>query len=73
MDINKELLVQAIELHLKGRHLDACEFNTMLEYAPLIAQELILAYSMSRNEFHRYVQDIKHIDINKLRMRILNI
>lgn len=70
-DINKELLIESIELHLKNNHLDSDSLNVMVEYAPLIHEKLAEAYGMSRGEFRQYVSRRERIEIDELKRAIL--
>lgn len=70
-DINKELLIESIELHLKNNHLDSDSLNVMVEYAPLIHEKLAEAYGMSRGEFRQYVSKRERIEIDELKRAIL--
>lgn len=70
-DINKELLIESIELHLKNNHLDSDSLNVMAEYAPLIHEKLAEAYGMSRGEFRQHVSKREHIEIDELKRAIL--
>lgn len=71
LDINKELLIEAIELHLKGRHLDSDSLNVIAEYAPLIHEEIAKTYGMTRGELRQYVGEHKYIELNDLKRVIL--
>lgn len=71
MDINKELLIEAIELHLKGQPLDCESLNQIAEYAPLVSEQLVKSYGVSRGEFRQYVGQRGKIEINELKSAIL--
>lgn len=71
MNINKELLIQALELYLQDKHLDGESLNTIAEYAPLIYTELAKAYGMNIGEFRQYINNQNHIELNTLRRVIL--
>lgn len=70
-DVNRELLIEAIELHLRDRLLDVDLLNAIAEYAPLISEQLAKAYGMSRGEFRQYVSKRERIEIDELKRAIL--
>lgn len=67
MDINNELLIQAIKLYLMGGNLDNGGFNSMIEYAPLIARKLADSYNMNIGEFRQYLSKKRLIDIDDIK------
>lgn len=73
MNINKELLIESIELHLRDRHLDIDSLNVIAEYAPLISEQLAKAYGMSRGEFRQYVSERNRVEIDEIKRTILKI
>lgn len=72
MDKYKELLIETAELHLRDKGImDSDSYNTLLEYAPLIAEEITKAFHVDRVEFREILEnkgitlvDIKHKIIN---------
>lgn len=71
MDINKELLIQALELYLQDQHLDGESLNTIAEYSPLIHAELAKVYGMTTGEFRQYITNQNHIKLDTLKKAIL--
>mgnify|MGYP001557180237 CR=1 FL=1 len=69
----KELLIEVMELHLRGTgvmNLDS--FNTLIEYAPLAAEEVSSAFCVDTKEFRQIIED-KSITLVDIKHKILNV
>lgn len=72
VDKYKELLIEAVELHLRGKEaMDSDSYNTLLEYAPLIAEEITKAFHVDRKEFRQILEN-KGITLIDIKHKILN-
>jgi hypothetical protein len=74
MDKYKELLIEVVELHLRGKGImDSDSYNTLLEYAPLIAEEMTKAFRVDRKEFREIIKyKDKGISIIDIKHKIFN-
>lgn len=69
----KELLIEIIELHLRGTGvMNSDSFNTLIEYAPLVAEEVSGAFGVDTKGFRQIIED-KSVTLVDIKRKVLNL
>ncbi|NAR50108.1 hypothetical protein GPS59_14260 [Acinetobacter haemolyticus] len=67
----KEILIESIELELKGKPvLDECGFNSLMHHAPYIGSVIAKVFDMDVNEFQTFIKQ-QRLEKSKIVVKIM--